>query len=170
MKQRQYGFSLIELMIVLAIFGILTALAFPSMRAYVIRAKVTGALLEVDKVKTDLSLFYSAYGRFPVDADERASFAITTASGHPTIRELAVVGGANVPCNANVGCTAVRIIVVLKRAVYFGIGGDNYSQFVLAGNGNAAGGVTTWSCGPRPDVQPFKLEWLPSTCRDSIPF
>ena len=163
MKQRQKGFSLIELIFVVAIVGILAALAFPSMRDYVIRAKVTEALLEVDKVKTDLSLFYSEHSRFPINADERALFAINLASAHPSIRRLDVSGvGA---CNASAGCAKVRIEVMLKRAVYFGIDGDAHSQFVLAGS--ASGGVATWICGPR-DVQPLKAEWLPSTCRDSI--
>ena len=151
-------------MIVVAIIGVLAAIALPSLRTYVIRAKVTEALIEVGKVKTDLSVFYVVNGRFPINAGERALFGMTTASNHPSIRLLSVSGvGA---CNANAGCTKSHIEVMLKRDVYFGIDGDQHSQFVLAGS--ASGGVITWTCGPR-DVQPLKLEWLPSTCHDSIP-
>lgn len=165
MKQDHQGFTLIELMIVIAIIGILAAIAYPSMRNYIIRANLTEALLEVGKVKTGLSLFYAEHSRFPINAAERAFFAITPASGHASIRRLAVTGvGA---CNLSAGCAKSQIQVQVDRSVYFGIDGDAHSQFVLAGDASGGGGLT-WACGPR-DVQPLKMEWLPANCRAPVP-
>lgn len=49
------GFTLLELMIVIAIIGILASLAVPSYQAYIYRAKATEVLLEMDKIKTVLA-------------------------------------------------------------------------------------------------------------------
>jgi prepilin-type N-terminal cleavage/methylation domain-containing protein len=159
---RSQGFTLIEVMVVVAIIGILAAIAFPSYRTYVIKAQVSEALLEIGKVKTDLSVFYSLNGRFPVNATEREPFEIQPGDNHSSIRRLALNGvGA---CNANAGCAGTRIEVMLQRSVYNGVGGDANSQLRLEGRGGPDGAVTQWLCGPR-DVQPVRMEWLPSTCR-----
>ncbi|MBK1644520.1 hypothetical protein CKO25_07600 [Thiocapsa imhoffii] len=162
MKRPEQGFTLIELMIVVAIIGVLAAIAIPQYRDVVIRARVSEVLVAMGKVRTDLSLFYAEQGRFPATAAERAPFEITAADAHPTIRRLQLQGvGA---CNLNAGCTGTRVEVQLQRSVYHGIGGDANSQIRLEGQGGPNGGVVTWRCGPR-DVQPLRLEWLPATCR-----
>ncbi|UHD17895.1 prepilin-type N-terminal cleavage/methylation domain-containing protein [Thiocapsa bogorovii] len=162
MPQVQRGFTLIEVMIVLAVIGILAALAVPLYRDFAIRAKVSEALLEMGKVKSELSLFYANHGRFPINATERLPFAIKAADHHPSIRVLEVKGvGA---CNANAGCPNARMEVMLQRSVYNGIDGDAHSQLRMEGHGGPNGVVVEWLCGPR-DIQPLKLEWLPATCR-----
>lgn len=162
MKPHQQGFNLTELMIVVAIIGILAAVAVPAYQDYAIRAKVTEVLLEVGRVKTDLSLFYADHGRFPINSTEREQFDIFPADNHPSIRRLELKGvGA---CNADAGCAKARMEVMLRRSVYNGIGGDANSQLRLEGHGGPKGGVVNWLCGPR-DVQPLRLEWLPATCR-----
>jgi type IV pilus assembly protein PilA len=64
-KQVQKGFTLIELMIVVAIIGILAAIAIPAYQNYTIRAQVTEGLNLADGWKTSVSEYYAQYGTFP---------------------------------------------------------------------------------------------------------
>jgi type IV pilus assembly protein PilA len=65
LKQIQKGFTLIELMIVVAIIGILAAIAIPAYQNYTIRAQVTEGLSLADGWKTSISEYYAQQGAFP---------------------------------------------------------------------------------------------------------
>jgi type IV pilus assembly protein PilA len=61
----QQGFTLIELMIVIAIIGILAAIAIPAYQNYTIRAQVTEGLTLADGWKTAISEYYANVGSWP---------------------------------------------------------------------------------------------------------
>src|SRR5580698_1629775 len=67
MKASQNGFTLIELMIVVAIIGILAAIAIPAYQDYTVRAQVTEGLNLAGAVKTGVAETYSSTGSWPVD-------------------------------------------------------------------------------------------------------
>lgn len=68
MKKVQQGFTLIELMIVVAIIGILAAVAIPAYQDYTIRAKVSEVMVIASKDKTSASEYYLSQGQMPADA------------------------------------------------------------------------------------------------------
>ena len=67
MKLIQKGFTLIELMIVVAIIGILAAIAIPAYQDYTIRAQVTEGLSLAGDLKAGIAEYYASNGSWPAD-------------------------------------------------------------------------------------------------------
>jgi type IV pilus assembly protein PilA len=72
-KKVQKGFTLIELMIVIAIIGILAAIAIPAYQNYTIRSQVTEGLSLADGWKTSISEYYAQNGSFPTTSTTAAA-------------------------------------------------------------------------------------------------
>ncbi|MEO0971804.1 MAG: pilin, partial [Pseudomonadota bacterium] len=66
---RDRGFTLLELMIVVAIVGILAAVAIPSYLNYSVRAKVTDGVVAAAYAKTAINEYYSAFAKLPPGGD-----------------------------------------------------------------------------------------------------
>src|ERR1700677_3675390 len=81
LKTVQKGFTLIELMIVIAIIGILAAIAIPAYQNYTIRSQVTEGLSLADGWKTSISEYYAQNGKFP-----------SGAAVAPTAAQIAITG------------------------------------------------------------------------------
>ncbi len=74
MKRSQSGFTLIELMIVIAIVGILASIAMPSYRDYVLKANATEAITLLNSLNKKAIEFYNVNGTWPMSTAEMAAF------------------------------------------------------------------------------------------------
>jgi type IV pilus assembly protein PilA len=90
LKQIQKGFTLIELMIVVAIIGILAAIAIPAYQDYTIRAQVTEGLNLAGAVKTAIAEQYANSGVWPANL---AALGITTNPSGKYVSTITVTAG-----------------------------------------------------------------------------
>ncbi|MCP5134240.1 MAG: pilin [Gammaproteobacteria bacterium] len=103
MKKLQKGFTLIELMIVVAIVGILAAIAIPAYKDYIARSKVSECAATLGACKTSVTEFYNTKVRVPANATSAGcstnpsqycqSLSVAT-SGNITIEVVAASTGA----------------------------------------------------------------------------
>src|SRR5438132_13236097 len=99
MKAVQKGFTLIELMIVIAIIGILAAIAIPAYQNYTIRSQVTEGLSLADGWKTAVSEFYAQNGTFPASQSTTGSSTAIAAAGVTSgkyVSKIEIETGGNV--------------------------------------------------------------------------
>jgi type IV pilus assembly protein PilA len=146
----QQGFTLIELMIVIAIVAILVALAVPAYQDYTIRAKVGECINAAAVPKLQISEYFETVGNFPPD--------ISTAG--------IVNQGASQYCDVYATYTpssnvsALFLIEVNETAV--GTTGGTLQPRMI-GTPSGSGGVN-WAC-TRGGTGAADLKYLPSTCR-----
>ena len=143
MKKMQKGFTLIELMIVVAIIAILAAIAIPAYQDYLIRAQVSEGAVLTDGAKTAISEFYSNTGTFP---STNASAGLATSTS---------IAGKYVS-GVDVSATPGQIVAT------FGTGANKAIQtqtFVLSAITHS--GSVSWSC----TKSTVSQKYLPTSCR-----
>ncbi|MBI5912154.1 MAG: pilin [Betaproteobacteria bacterium] len=138
MKAIQKGFTLIELMIVVAIIGILAAVALPAYQDYTVRAKVSELMLAASGVRTAIS------EKFQTDPSNTAC-----AGGGATIPVVGKIATATVTDDGIVTVTGSTASTSVGQAVTITVT-PTYSTLT---------GTITWSCVGSPS------KYMPATCR-----
>lgn len=141
-KQLQQGFTLIELMIVVAIIGILAAIAIPAYQNYTIRAQVSEGLSLADAAKTALAEFYTNNGRFP---GTNASAGLATAGS--------ITG--NYVSSVDAGTSPGVILITYGNKVNTKISSSTLELSAITNAGSIA-----WTC----KSTTISSAYLPSTC------
>jgi type IV pilus assembly protein PilA len=117
MKTVQKGFTLIELMIVVAIIAILAAIAIPAYQDYTIRSQVSEGLSLADGAKTALAEFYSNTGHFPLN-NQSAGLAkntsiagsyVTSIDVSNTVGQIRITYGGTKPANSKISAQTLLL-------------------------------------------------------------
>jgi type IV pilus assembly protein PilA len=145
MKNVQKGFTLIELMIVVAIIAILAAIAIPAYQDYLVRTQVSEGAVLTDGAKTAVAEFYSNTGRMP---GNNASAGLATNTS---------ISGKYV-ANVLVGTTGV-ITAKFGNQANTAITASGADTFVLSPVTQA--GSIKWTC----TGSTVKPKYLPTSCR-----
>ena len=142
MKRIQQGFTLIELMIVIAIIGILAAIALPAYQDYTVRAKTSEVVLAASGGKTAVAEAYQTLGHMPANQTS-AGF---TSQQSPYVASVLYTYGT----------TAVATIIATASAKEAKIA---TSTVTLIGTADT-NGVVSWVCSGT-----IVAKYLPANCR-----
>jgi type IV pilus assembly protein PilA len=148
------GFTLIELMIVVAIVGILAAIAIPQYQSYTTRARLTEGLVLLSPVKLAVVEYHATHGRLP-----------TSSNWLTLLRELGL------PVSATTGAAAGNYVkriwwnnTAQEIRIRYGFDPIDDKLLYLQATFNAEGRAT-WRCYAPAGATGVPARYLPSTCR-----
>ena len=151
-KNAAKGFTLIELMIVVAIIGILAAVALPAYSDYLTRARVSEVVLAASSGRTAVSEYVATLGEMPADAeqagidDNQTSQYVSGLAYNQTSVDLAEITATG--DDANIGVASALDIV-------------------LVGARDTTDNTVAWGCGST-GVAADTYRFLPANCRQSV--
>lgn len=142
-KQLQKGFTLIELMIVVAIIGILAAIAIPAYQDYIARSQATEAVSLLSGAKTPVAEYFADKGVWPL---------VTSVAGTTSGKYV-----ANITQDGEFTSGVYTLTATMRSAgVNSRIAGSAIDLSTTNGS--------QWSCGPGTGT-PIEAKYLPAACR-----
>ena len=156
MKKLQHGFTLIELMIVVAIIGILAAIAIPAYQDYTVRSKVTELINAAGVCKTTVAEYYQTKGVMP--NNETVAGCTDTGTANGEAPKVAGTGEVQVSAKAGSGLEA-----------QLGAGKTMFAYLPSCGGAACTGTpITEWICAatgmPKASTN-IVPKYLPGSCR-----
>ena len=139
-RNLQKGFTLIELMIVVAIIGILAAVALPAYQDYTVRARVSELMLAASSARTCVTEAYQSVGGTAVPSGVASDCALTTV-GKVTGATVSTAGVVTVTGSTATSSVGQAVTLTLTPTVV------------------SSAGTLTWACTGTP------VKYVPGSCR-----
>ena len=153
-KRLQQGFTLIELMIVVAIIGILAAVALPAYQDYTVRAKMSEVILAMSACRTSITEVYQSGG------------------SQPSANSWGCEGGVGSKYVGSITTSTTGVVTAAIQNISTSVDGSVVTLTPLGTGGtvatwadNSGAGLFGWRCGSATDGTNVNQKYLPGSCR-----
>ncbi len=160
MSKMQKGFTLIELMIVVAIIGILAAIALPAYQDYTKRAKMSEVILAASACRTTITEVYQSGNSASAPAAGSWGCEVAAGSGSKYVTSISTSAAGVVTATA----TGIDATNIDGKSITLTPYSDAASTTVMSPTTDFGKAVASWKCGPAA-ASGVPAKYLPGSCR-----